>query len=146
MKSFADPRCQAAMQEMQENPEAASKKYKNDKYISEFLKEFMGLMGDHFSNLADDADSKAQKETEQKTKDEAAAAAASQQELMSGPLADPAVQAIMSDPEFQPILQMCGKPGYFTRYFTTCNLNANFVFRIFRLKMQKEWRIVPEKR
>ena len=26
------------------------------------------------------------------------------------------VKEIMSDPEFQPILQMCGQPGYFTKF------------------------------
>eukprot|EP01046_Picozoa_sp_COSAG06_P028365 COSAG06_NODE_2549_length_6687_cov_142.924256_1_plen_372_part_00 len=115
MKGFTDPRCQKAMAEMQEDPEAASKKYKDDKQVSEFLREFMGLMGDHFSNLADDADRKAKDEAEKKAKEEQAAQAQAQAAAM-GPMSDPKVQAIMSDPEFQPILQMCGQPGYFTRF------------------------------
>jgi hypothetical protein len=111
MRGFADPRCQKAMAEMQEDPEAASKKYADDKMITEFLREFMGLMGDHFSNLAEDSESKAKEEAEKKAKEEHAALAAS-------PLNDPKVKEIMSDPEFQPILQMCGQPGYFTRFMS----------------------------
>jgi hypothetical protein len=111
MRGFADPRCQKAMQEMQEDAEAASKKYANDKQVTEFLREFMGLMGDHFSNIADDKDRKEKEEAEKKAKEEEAAQAAS-------PLNDPKVKEIMSDPEFQPILQMCGQPGYFTRFMS----------------------------
>lgn len=109
MHGFTDPRCQKAMAEMQEDPEAATKKYANDKQVTEFLREFMGLMGDHFSNLADDADAKAAQEAEQKAKEEQAAEVAN-------PMNDPKVKEIMSDPEFQPILQMCGQPGYFTKF------------------------------
>ena len=36
--------------------EQAAQKYQGDKRVSEFLREFMGLMGDHFGNLADEAD------------------------------------------------------------------------------------------
>ena len=103
MKGFQDPRCQKAMEEMQKDPKAASAKYANDPEIKEFLREFMGLMGDHFGNLADEADKKAQE-------------AAPAQAAAAGPMADPQVQAIMSDPEFMPILQQCQQPGYFTRY------------------------------
>ena len=42
--------------------EQAAQKYQNDKQVSEFLREFMGLMGDHFGNLADEADAKERKE------------------------------------------------------------------------------------
>ena len=103
MKGFQDPRCQKAMEEMQSDPKGASAKYANDPEIKEFLREFMGLMGDQFGNLADEQDKK------EKEKIAAKAAAA-------GPMADPQVQAIMSDPEFMPILQQCQRPGYFTRY------------------------------
>ena len=42
--------------------EQAAQKYQGDKQVSEFLREFMGLMGDHFGNLADEADAKERKE------------------------------------------------------------------------------------
>ena len=48
---MANPRFTKAMQEMQENPEAAQRKYKDDEAVQDFFKEFMGLMGDHMMNM-----------------------------------------------------------------------------------------------
>ena len=84
----------------QSDPKAAAAKYANDKEITEFLREFMGLMGDHFGNLADADDERKKKEVAEAT----------------GPMSDPDVQKIMSDPEFMPILQQCQRPGFFTRH------------------------------
>eukprot|EP01051_Picozoa_sp_SAG22_P000895 SAG22_NODE_29_length_28404_cov_23.294153_16_plen_338_part_00 len=103
MHGFKDPVCQKAMAEMQENPAEAAKKYEGNPMVTEFLKEFMGLMGDHFHNIAEE------KEKEEAAKTEAAWPT-------EGPMADPEVKKIMTDPEFQPVLQDCQQPGRMIRH------------------------------
>lgn len=46
-----NPRFMAALGEMQKDPKAAMAKHKEDAPLHEFLKAFMGLLGDHFSSL-----------------------------------------------------------------------------------------------
>lgn len=46
-----NPRFMAALAEMQKDPKAAMAKHKEDEPLHEFLKAFMGLLGDHFSSL-----------------------------------------------------------------------------------------------
>ena len=50
------------MEEMQNDPEAAMQKYKDDEALQDFLQEFMGLMGDHMVNLGE---AKKEKEAKQ---------------------------------------------------------------------------------
>ena len=83
MHGFKDPVCQKAMAEMQENPAEAAKKYEGNPMVTEFLKEFMGLMGDHFHNIAEE------KEKEDAAKTDAAWPT-------EGPMADPEVMNIMT--------------------------------------------------
>eukprot|EP01038_Epipyxis_sp_PR26KG_P011516 gene11516-15426_t len=51
---FANPKCMAAMQWMQQNPGEAMKKFKEDPEVSVFLKEFGAVMGKHFDRLAEE--------------------------------------------------------------------------------------------
>lgn len=51
MAGMQNPRFMAALGEMQRDPKAAMAKHKEDAPLHEFLKAFMGLLGDHFSSL-----------------------------------------------------------------------------------------------
>ena len=107
-KAFTDPRCQAAMSEMQTDPQAAIKKYGEHPEMREFLQEFMKLMGDHFTALgekqeaerakaqADAAPQIAPAKSKEVLKAEAAVADA---------MADPDVVAILQEPKMQAMLQ-----------------------------------------
>ena len=46
----------AAFQEFQTNPQEAAKKYGNNTEMKEFIQEFSGLMGNHFTGLAEKQD------------------------------------------------------------------------------------------
>jgi hypothetical protein len=46
-----NPRFVAALGEMGKNPQAAMEKYKHDAGLQDFLRTFMGVMGEHFSTL-----------------------------------------------------------------------------------------------
>ncbi len=49
MKRMNDPSFMQAMAEFQTNPQAAQQKYKDNKEMQTFLKEFCGLMGECIS-------------------------------------------------------------------------------------------------
>mgnify|MGYP005995117019 CR=1 FL=1 len=51
MAGMSNPKCQAALQEFQSKPEEAMKKYANDATVRDFLTEFFGIMGDHFTKM-----------------------------------------------------------------------------------------------
>jgi len=51
MAGMSNPKCQAALQEFQAKPEEAMKKYANDATVRDFLTEFFGIMGDHFTQM-----------------------------------------------------------------------------------------------
>jgi len=53
MAGMANPRCMAALDEMQRDPKAAMAKYKDDKEVTEFFSLFMSVMGDHFTKLGE---------------------------------------------------------------------------------------------
>ena len=55
-KGFGDPRCQAAMAEMQTDPQGAMRKYGDQPEMKAFLMAFMKLMGEHFTKLAEEED------------------------------------------------------------------------------------------
>merc|ERR1712023_479253 len=54
-KAMSDPKIQEAMQLMQTDPEAAKTRFKDDPEVSNFLKEFTGLMATHFEVLGKEA-------------------------------------------------------------------------------------------
>ncbi len=51
MAGMSNPKCQTALQEFQSKPEEAMKKYANDPTVRDFLTEFFGIMGDHFTKM-----------------------------------------------------------------------------------------------
>ena len=128
-KGFMDPRCQAAMAEMQTNPQAAMLKYGDQPEMKAFLQAFMKMMGEHFSKLADkqDEERKANGQPPLPGLDPnqpfgtAAAAAAGvamtpeqrkAQEVAQKAMADPEVRQIVQEPKIQELLanMQSGKP------------------------------------
>lgn len=108
-KAFTDPRCQAAMTEMQTDPKAAMAKYADVPEIRQFLQEFMALMGAHFTKLG---------EVQEKERAAAAAEAATPaiapaksaevkkaEEAVADAMANPEVKAILEEPAIQKLLQ-----------------------------------------
>ena len=109
-KAFTDPRYQAAMTEMQTNPQAAMQKYADVPEMREFLQSFMALMGEHFGALAD-------KQEEEKRASEAAQPVLTPeqqkaQDVAQRAMADPEVREIIADPRIQKLLQdmQSGRP------------------------------------
>lgn len=53
-----NPQFMAAFAEFQTNPQAAAKKYGDNSEMKEFIQEFSGLLGNHFTGLAEKQDPK----------------------------------------------------------------------------------------
>lgn len=119
-QAMSNPRIQEAIQLMQADPQAAQRKYKDDKEISTFLQEFMSLMATHFDVLSKEAPTPSRASTgkpaPQALPASAPAAAPSARpprpgEIMSGegtsdlPIADPKIAALLQDPE---VLELIG--------------------------------------
>merc|ERR1712179_672997 len=58
MKGMANPHFMQAITEFQTNPSQAAEKYKDNQAVQHFMKEFTGIMGSHFTNIADQKDVK----------------------------------------------------------------------------------------
>jgi len=54
MKKIQNPRIMAAMDLMKSDPEAAKLKYKDDKEVMDFIREFSSLMSTHYNYLAEE--------------------------------------------------------------------------------------------
>ena len=50
-RGFKNPKCVAAIELMQINPQEAKKRFANDEEVNIFMKEFGKLMSNHFTNL-----------------------------------------------------------------------------------------------
>lgn len=102
-KGFTDPRCQQAMAEMQSDPQAAMRKYGDQPEMRTFLQNFMKLMGEHFTALAEkeEAEKAAQAPPEPPpmTPEQRKA-----QEVAQSAMADPEVRAIVQEPQIQQLL------------------------------------------
>ena len=51
LERLKDPRYAAALEDMQKNPGAAMKKYRDVPEVQNFFREFCEILGDHFVNL-----------------------------------------------------------------------------------------------
>lgn len=89
-RGFTDPRCMAAVEEMRTNPKAVSEKYGKDPELTEFLRQFAGLMAEHFGEIG----KKKQEEVDTKTS------------------TDPEVQALLQDRAVKKVIRRMqkGKP------------------------------------
>lgn len=99
-KAFTDPRCQAAMAEMQTDPQAAMRKYADVAEMREFLQAYMKLMGEHFSQLAEKQEAERAAAAPPATPEERKA-----QEAAQKAMADPEVRAIVQEPAVQKLLE-----------------------------------------
>ena len=57
-KAFRDPALAKVLEEFHQNPQAVFKASQCNPEIQKFLQEFCGIMGDHFTSLADQEDIK----------------------------------------------------------------------------------------
>ena len=100
-KAFTDPKCAAAMAALQQDPKKAMETYKDVPEMKEFLVKFMGLMGEHFTALADAAPPAAapvQPVTPVQPVSE-------EEQRVHKAMQDPEVVAILKDAEVQGVLQ-----------------------------------------
>ena len=112
-KGFGDPRCQAAMAEMQTDPQAAMRKYGDQPEMRSFLQAFMKLMGEHFSSLADKQDEEKARAGPALTPEEVLTPEQKKaQEVAQRAMSDPEVRAIVAEPKIQELLatMQSGKP------------------------------------
>lgn len=102
VERMAKPNIQEAMALMRTDPEAAKEKYKGDKEVTAFIRDFSSLMGTHFELLGKEEDRTARKTP-------AGSAASSPQPI---PINDDEVAKILVDPEVQRLLAdlQAGKP------------------------------------
>jgi hypothetical protein len=122
---MANPRFVKAMGELQENPEAAMEKYKNDAALHDFLNEFTGLMGDHMTKLGENQKEKEEKELKQKQEEMRKEIAKNDPEVAKV-LENQDVASILADPEMQRIMQECTKPGVLRKYMSDPTIAKKF--------------------
>jgi hypothetical protein len=131
------PRFLAALKEMEKDPAGTLKRYAGDRALEEFLRCYMGILGDHFQKLgkAEDAQARAsgggsgdgggggggigltpvaskQKAAKPPTPAEVAAAAGKVEgadEDVKKALANPKVVELLSDPEVQAMMRECSQ-------------------------------------
>ena len=121
-KGFGDPRCQAAMAEMQTDPQAAMRKYGDQPEMRNFLQQFMKLMGEHFTALADKQDEEKARTGPALTAEEVLTPEQKKaQEVAQRAMSDPEVRAIVAEPKIQELLatMQSGQPFELERAMRT---------------------------
>jgi len=139
---MSNPRFLQAIADMKRDPEGAKKKYKGVKEIEDFLREFMGVMGEHFTEMGEKEKKKEGKQSQQQQQpqqmgpdlgplakealerqkareargevgwDEDAASKKKVDEIVN----DSQISSILMDPEMQKVLQECALPGRMGKY------------------------------
>eukprot|EP00811_Abedinium_folium_P001706 NODE_11564_length_1278_cov_3.715899.p2 GENE.NODE_11564_length_1278_cov_3.715899~~NODE_11564_length_1278_cov_3.715899.p2 ORF type:complete len:218 (-),score=76.35 NODE_11564_length_1278_cov_3.715899:207-860(-) len=102
LQSMSKPKMQEAMQLMQKDPKAAKEKYRDDKEVQVFLKQFSGLMATHFDVLGKE---QAPKATTAAPAPALAPAPAQAQAAPNIEYLSPEVRGALEDPEVQATLQ-----------------------------------------
>ena len=139
---MSNPKFAAAMEAMQRDPVAAMERFRDHPEIGDFLREYCGVLGDHFTELgkkqekeAARAKTKAKKgegaggdmgplaeaalrrDQERKARGEAEAPMSQgEEEMMQKIVADPEMAQILMDPAMQIIMQECAMPGRMHAY------------------------------
>ena len=137
-----NPKFAAAMEAMQRDPVAAMERFRDHPEIGDFLREYCGVLGDHFTELgkrqekeAAKAKTKAKKgeggggdmgplaeaalrrDQERKARGEAEVPMSQgEEEMMQKIVADPEMAQILMDPAMQIIMQECAMPGRMHAY------------------------------
>lgn len=101
MKGLGNPRIMEAFTAMQKDPQAAKKKYENDKEVTDFLMEFSKLMATHFEVLGEE-ESKNPSQTTY-TNPQTGQTVQGTPEMQKA-LKNPEVQKALKDPEVQQII------------------------------------------
>lgn len=104
MRAFADREMMTAINMMQTDPKKAMETYKNKPGFQDFLRKFMGLMGQHFEDISKTAKKPEEKPKVQEKKiqevKKTKETPGSNQEVFK----DPEVVVILSDPAVQGII------------------------------------------
>ncbi|TYZ57391.1 hypothetical protein PybrP1_008347 [[Pythium] brassicae (nom. inval.)] len=94
--ALQNPRFTQAIDEMQREPEAAIRKYRNDPAVSAMLQDFLGFMGSHFEELGKEQEAAASKQRIVDLDETRRAAIAG---MERSPEEDAQVQKILQSPE-----------------------------------------------
>ena len=136
---LGNPRFTAALQALQKNPKEAMAKFRDHPEITNFLHEFSGIMGEHFTMLGEEEEKKKvvrevgdsdvgpmaeavlKREADRAAKDEADVAekggvSQAEQEKINAVLADRELTEILMDVDMQRIMQECAVPGRMRMY------------------------------
>jgi hypothetical protein len=141
-----NPKFAAAMEALQSDPVAAMERFRDHPEIGDFLREYCGVLGEHFTELGrkqEEAETKAKKksqtqngaprtpadsmgplaeaamrrEQERKARGEAdAPMSQDEEEMMQRIVSDPEMAEILMDPAMQIIMQECAVPGRMHAY------------------------------
>jgi hypothetical protein len=103
MKGLSNPKITQAFTEMQQDAQAAKKKYENDEEVTNFLMEFSKLMATHFEVLGKDEPERKPQTTYQ-APDGKMVQGIPQNPEMQKMLENPEVQKALKDPEVQQII------------------------------------------
>ncbi|GMH54556.1 hypothetical protein TrRE_jg13192, partial [Triparma retinervis] len=90
---MSNPRFLQAIEDMKRDPEGAKRKYKGKKEIEDFIKEFMGVMGQHFTEMGEqEAKGKGEGQQQQQQQQQQQRQRQQQQGPALGPLAKEALE------------------------------------------------------
>jgi len=128
-----NPKFAAAMEAMQNDPLTAMERFRDHPEISDFLREYCGVLGEHFTELGKKQEEEAavkaktdigpiaevamRREQERLVRGEAdVPMSPSEEEMMQKIVSDPEMAQILMDPAMQIIMQECGMPGRMHAY------------------------------
>lgn len=138
-----NPKFAAAMEAMRRDPVTAMERFRDHPEIADFLREYCGVLGDHFTELGKKQEKEAAKakpkvkateeraggdmgplaeaamrrEQERKARGEAEVLMSqNEEEMMQKIVADPEMTQILMDPAMQIIMQECATPGRMHAY------------------------------
>jgi hypothetical protein len=104
---MSDPRVMEALDLMQKDPTAAQQKYKDDKKVMDFLKEFSELMATHFDGMAKSGETISKPAVTQETAvAPVAPAGAKGDQIVSTSEFGPEVQKALDDPNVRKVIEM----------------------------------------
>lgn len=134
-KGLQHPKCMAAMQLMQQNPNEAKKRFASDPEVDIFMREFGKLMSDHFNSLAVTQESNSlsaepvkpiqelgplqcQAIARSKNPNTSADIEKVGEAQVKQVLDDPELRGLLMDPMMQQILQDCSNPQLFQKHMS----------------------------
>ena len=107
-KMMQNPMFMGALAEFQKNPGEAMQKYGSNPQVSEFFRQFCGVMGEHLSEIGDKEEAAKPKTggaAQQAQQQIAPAISPGDQAKLDAALAKPEVQAALQDPRIQRMIE-----------------------------------------